>query len=187
MPRLFVALETPAHAAAPLLATLPRDRAIRAVPAPQLHLTLRFVGEVDDDLAARIDTALAGIAAGGFALRLAGAGRFGRGGGILWAGVERSVPLLRLQGDIEARLVATGIAPETRPFHPHVTLARCRPGAPESMLRGWVERLREWRAEPFVVRRFLLMESRLLPGGAEHRCRQAFALRNGVGSEYNPT
>ncbi|TWG87212.1 2'-5' RNA ligase [Cupriavidus gilardii J11] len=183
MVRLFVAMETPASDAAALLATLPRGRAIRPTPAAQVHMTLRFIGEVSDEHARRIEAALAGLTTARFAMRLAGAGRFGRGGGVLWAGVEAPPALGELQRAIEAAVVATGVAPEPRPFHPHVTVARCRPGVSDAMLRDWTDRQRDWRGAPFTVERFLLMESRLLAGGAEHRCRRSFPLSQG----RNPT
>lgn len=179
MVRLFVAIDTPGHDAAALRDTLPRDRAIRATPAAQVHLTLRFIGEVSDEHARRIEAALKDMSTPCFTMRLAGAGRFGgggRNGGILWVGVDAPDGLVALQGEIEAAVVATGVAPERRRFHPHVTVARCRPGVPDGVLRDWVERQRGWRGDPFMVDRALLMESRLLPGGAEHRCRLAVPL-----------
>lgn len=186
MVRLFVAIDTPQPDAAALLGTLPRDRAIRPAPAAQIHLTLRFIGDVTDEHAQRIEAALKDVSAPRFPMRLAGAGRFGgsgRNGGILWAGVDAPDTLVALQREIEAAVVASGVAPERRRFHPHVTVARCRPGAPDGVLRDWVDRQRGWRGEPFMVERVLLMESRLLPGGAEHGCRLALPLS----AACNPT
>ncbi|MCG5261241.1 RNA 2',3'-cyclic phosphodiesterase [Cupriavidus gilardii] len=177
MPRLFVALETPRALADSLLATLPRERGIRPTPAAQVHLTLRFVGEVDEDQAAAIDDVLATIAAVAVPVQVAGAGRFGRRGGILWAGVAPAEPLLALHGAIDLALRDAGIEPEARPFHPHLTLARCAPHAPEPLLREWVAAQRELSCPPYLAQRFVLFESRLQRQGAEHRCRRGFALR----------
>lgn len=180
MPRLFVALETPPALAASLLATLPRERGIRPTPAAQVHLTLRFVGEVDEEQAVAIDDALATIAAVAVPVQVAGVGRFGRRGGILWAGVTPAEPLLALHGAIDLALSDAGVERETRPFHPHLTLARCAPHAPEPALREWLAAQRELGCPPYLSRRFVLFESRLQRQGAEHRCRRAFALREPV-------
>ncbi len=177
MPRLFVALETPPALAASLLATLPRERGIRATPAAQVHLTLRFVGEVDEEKAAAIDATLATIAAVAVPVQVAGVGRFGRRGGILWAGVVPAEPLLALHGALDLALRDAGVEPETRPFHPHLTLARCAQHAAEPLLREWVAAHRELACPSYLARRFVLFESRLQRQGAEHRCRRAFALR----------
>lgn len=177
MPRLFVALETPPALAASLLATLPRERGVRPAPAAQVHLTLRFVGEVEDERAAAIEEALGTIASASVPVRVAGVGRFGRRGGILWAGIAPSEPLLALHGAIDLALGDAGVEPDTRPFHPHLTLARCAPHAPEPLLREWVAAQRELACPPYAARRFVLFESRLQRQGAEHRCRRAFALR----------
>ncbi|MBO4122314.1 RNA 2',3'-cyclic phosphodiesterase [Cupriavidus gilardii] len=177
MPRLFVALETPAPLAASLLATLPRERGVRPTPVAQVHLTLRFIGEVDEQHASAIDDALATIAAAAVPVRVAGVGRFGRRGGILWAGVAPVEPLLALHGAIDLALRDAGVDAEGRPFHPHLTLARCAPQAPEPLLREWVAAQRELACPPYLAQRFVLFESRLQRQGAEHRCRRAFALR----------
>lgn len=177
MPRLFVALETPPALAASLLARLPRERGVRPAPVAQVHLTLRFVGEVAEEQAVAIDDALGAIAAVAVPVQVAGVGRFGRRGGILWAGVAPSEPLLALHGTIALALRDAGVEPEARPFHPHLTLARCAPHAPEALLRDWVAAQRELACIPYLARRFVLFESRLQRQGAEHRCRRAFALR----------
>lgn len=176
MPRLFVALETPPALAASLLATLPRERGIRPTPAAQVHLTLRFVGEVEEGRAAAIEEALGTIAAVVVPVRVAGVGRFGRRGGILWAGVASSELLAALHGAVNLALREAGVEAEGRPFHPHLTLARCAPQAPEPLLREWVAAQRQLACPPYLARRFVLFESRLQRQGAEHRCRRAYAL-----------
>lgn len=176
MPRLFVALETPPALAASLLATLPREPSVRPAPAAQVHLTLRFIGEVDEERAVAIEHALGAIAAVAVPVRVAGAGRFGRRGGILWAGVAPAQPLLALHGAIDLALRDAGVEAEARAFHPHLTLARCAPHAPEPLLREWLASQRELACPPYLARRFVLFESRLQRQGAEHRCRRAFAL-----------
>src|SRR5205807_2390184 len=98
------------------------------VEPENMHITLRFIGEVDDSTAEEIDHALQRIAAEGFSLELAGLGTFGQGfkARSLWTGVNPSAELSRLQGKIESALVRSGLPPETRKFTPHVTLARLK-------------------------------------------------------------
>src|SRR5271169_1349618 len=91
------------------------------------HLTLRFIGEVGEDVAADVDEALVTLKARRFALQLAGVGVFGNGKPRqLWVGAERDPALASLQGKIELALIRIGLPPEPRKFAPHVTLARLR-------------------------------------------------------------
>ncbi len=100
----------------------------RWVPPDNMHLTLRFIGEVEPPVAAEIDSQLSGIVAPAFELRLTEPGTFGSRWGVraFWAGVEKTELLLRLQSKIEVACVRAGLPPERRRFHPHVTLARCK-------------------------------------------------------------
>jgi 2'-5' RNA ligase len=128
MIRLFIALGLPevlCHRLAGLQQPLPRTRWV----APEaMHVTLRFIGEVSGGTAADIDDMLARVSVPAFDLTIGGAGRFGSKGRVraLWAGVDRSAELLRLQAKIETACQRAGLPPEGRKYHPHVTLARCR-------------------------------------------------------------
>lgn len=100
---------------------------IRWTEERNIHLTLKFIGEVDPAMAGRIGAALADAPRPApFRLRLRGFGKFPRGGElhVLWAGVEESAELNALFAGMEEALAALGIAREDRPFHPHVTLGR---------------------------------------------------------------
>lgn len=96
------------------------------VPSENLHLTLRFIGEVSNAAAADIDDALLGVRAPAFDLALEGVGHFGslRQTRALWAGVARSPALMHLRDKVESAVVRAGQPPEGRKFVPHVTLAR---------------------------------------------------------------
>ena len=132
MMRLFVALSLPEGVAAGLLALQGGVPGARWSTREQLHLTLRFIGEVDGRGAAAIDDALASIRAPRFTLQLKGVGEFGgKNPRALWAGVRDESPVLHLQRKIESAVQRAGIQPEERKFSPHVTLARLR-GAPVS-------------------------------------------------------
>ncbi len=92
-----------------------------------IHLTLKFIGEVAEAEAARVGAVLEALPpASSFRLRLRGFGKFPAGNGlhVLWAGVEESLELRALFAVVEDALAALGIPRDTRPFHPHVTLGR---------------------------------------------------------------
>lgn len=94
-----------------------------------LHITLKFIGEVAPSAVPAIETALARIAARSnpFALKLSGAGTFGapQAPRVLWAGLGGKLqPLKSLQADVESELAELGYEPENRPYSPHITLAR---------------------------------------------------------------
>src|SRR4051812_12750662 len=87
----------------------------------QLHLTLRFIGEVDRPVADDLADALSQIRAEPFAVRVKGVGRFEqRNSGALWAGVEPKEAVAALASKIERACIAVGLEPERRAFHPHI-------------------------------------------------------------------
>jgi 2'-5' RNA ligase len=138
--RLFVAAEI-GEALATTVAELSRELQRRAgetarhakvtwLPADRLHLTVRFIGEVDDARAAAIREALEPpLNIAPFDLTLAGAGAFPKGGAprVLWVGVVSGQDqLIAAERAISARLARLGIPEEERPYRPHLTLARVR-------------------------------------------------------------
>lgn len=145
MTRTFIAIELGDAARAALARQIARLRGelpgVHWVDPASLHLTLAFLGELDD---ARLDqaraaAAQAAAAAPPFALHLAGLGTFGRPDAprVIWAGVGGDLdPLRRLHASLWAGLAAVGFAPDERAFSPHLTLARLRtPLAPAQALR----------------------------------------------------
>lgn len=135
----------------------------RWVDPGNFHVTLRFIGEVDEGLASDIDAALLRLSSPRFSLALAGVGQFGTR--MLWVGVEKSQPLLQLHGKVESALQRMGLPPETRRFTPHVSLARLRqplgPKVPAFLAANAL-----FRAEPFDVTGFSLVASYLTKSGA---------------------
>ncbi len=123
------------------------------------HLTLRFIGEIAEDVAADVDEALSRINAPRFVLQLAGTGVFGGNKPRqLWVGVERHPELVRLRDRIEQALLRVGLEPEQRKFAPHVTLARLRD--PElGDLADFLATQAQFRASPLPVERFSLIAS----------------------------
>ncbi|WP_029010825.1 RNA 2',3'-cyclic phosphodiesterase [Azospirillum halopraeferens] len=162
MIRLFVALALPEDLRQRLAGLGGGVPGARWTEPENLHLTLRFIGDVPDDRLADIDAALAGVESPGFALVFDGVGVFGnaRNARILWAGVERSEALNHLQGKIESALVRGGEPRDERRFTPHVTLARLK-DAPRERIGRFIEERGLFRAGPVAFDRFTLFRSHL--------------------------
>jgi len=177
MQRLFVALAIPddvAQALALLQSGIPGARwQIRE----QLHLTLRFIGEVDGRDSAMIVDALAAIEAPAFELNPHGVGEFGgKHPHALWAGVRASEPLLHLQRKIETALQRAGQPPDRQKYTPHITLARLnRPNLGRVM--DWLTDYALSSAPAFAVNGFILYSSVLTSDGSIYRAERAYRLR----------
>ena len=168
MHRLFVALRPPEDIRDLLIDAMDDSPELRWVGDDNLHLTLRFIGEVERPLADDIALALSRVRSERFELRIAGVGIFEqRNGGALWAGVQPKEPVAALAAKVERACVAAGLEPERRAFHPHVTLARWnRREAKAAQL--FLERNRALASGAFAVDRFILYESRLSRHGAHY-------------------
>ena len=168
MHRLFVAIRPPEHIRDLLIDAMDESRDFRWQDDEQLHITLRFVGEVDRPIADDLAHALTGVRSPRFSIRVERVGSFEkRSSGALWAGVEPKEPLAVLAAKIERVCQAVGLEPERRAFHPHITLARWK-GRRSRELGDFVERRRDLRSEPFEVTGFTLFESRLSRHGAHY-------------------
>jgi 2'-5' RNA ligase len=186
--RLFVALEIPSAVRENLAALIDELRKADAVPSrgkarwvrvENLHVTLKFIGNVDAGKLEAIRTALTGVWSDApVELRFWGLGFFpnDRRPRVLWAGVEGSPNLAVLAGEIDARLSKLGIPRETRDFAPHLTLARFDPPGIAEPLRA--------AAQTHVAREFgsartgefHLFESKTRPTGAEYARLSSFSL-----------
>ncbi|MEZ5682102.1 MAG: RNA 2',3'-cyclic phosphodiesterase [Erythrobacter sp.] len=167
--RLFVAIRPPASVRALLLDEMHGVEHVRWQDDDQLHLTLRYAGEVDRHQAEDLAVALGSISFDSFEIALRGTGTFESRGSVhtLWAGVERNEPLTRLQARIERVCQSVGLPPETRKFTPHVTLARLNKasGPVASFLaRTGDEQFGQWQ-----VGSYRLCESHLRPEGSLYR------------------
>ena len=168
MHRLFVAIRPPEDVRDRLIDAMDDSPELRWVGDDNLHLTLRFIGEVERPLADDIAVALSRIRSERFELRIAGVGIFERrNGGALWAGVEPKAPVAALAARVERACVAAGLEPERRAFHPHVTLARWS-RREASAAQAFLERNRALAPDAFAVDRFILYESRLSRHGAHY-------------------
>ena len=179
MHRLFVAIRLPPPIADLLVDVMEGMAALRWQDPDQLHLTLRFVGEVERPVAEDLAAALGTVRFPPFKLSIDGVGRFDHHrGGTLWAGVEPRAPVAALAAKVERACIAVGLPSEQRAFHPHITLARWSAGA-GSEPGQFVERHSTLRSEPFDVGSFTLFESHLGRGGALHEAIADYRLIGG--------
>ncbi|HSO08696.1 MAG TPA: RNA 2',3'-cyclic phosphodiesterase [Desulfoprunum sp.] len=176
MTRLFTAIDIPAAIQDRLHLLGRQVHGARAVPSHQLHLTLSFIGEVEDHRLQPIQQALAAIAAPPFAIVLQGIGCFPPRGTarIIWAGVQPQPLLLRLHDLIQASLVPCGIIGETRSYSPHITIARIK--TPAAGVRTFVVDYAAFITEEIPVKEFVLYSSRLTPQGAIHTVERRYPL-----------
>jgi len=173
--RLFIAIRPPEPVRDRLLDAMEGLEAARWVDEDNLHLTLRFIGEVERPVAEDLAAELERIRFDAFDIALDGVGRFDRRrGGALWAGVTPKDQLKALAQKVERACQATGLAPERRAFHPHITLARWN-GLPAS-LDSFLERHAALTSEPWNVAEFILCESRLGRDGAHYEAVATYPL-----------
>jgi 2'-5' RNA ligase len=176
MYRLFVAIRPPEHVRDILIDAMDDSPIFRWQDEDQLHLTLRFIGEIQRPVAEDVAAGLGRIRADRFSLRIKGVGRFEqRGSGALWAGVEPKEPLAALAAKVERACTAVGLEPEHRSFHPHITLARWK-GRRSHEIAQFLDRHRGLASEPWVIDAFTLFESRLSRHGAHYEEVASYAL-----------
>ena len=160
MIRLFCAIELPLAARERLAGLAGGVPGARWTPAENMHLTLRFIGDIDEVTAADAAEALDDVRAPGLDIALEGVGAFARGRNpsLLWAGVARTPALVHLHKRIESALVRAGLAPEDRKYTPHVTLARLK-GSPHGRVEDFIAAHALLRIDPFHATRFTLFSS----------------------------
>ena len=168
MHRLFVAIRPPEDIRDLLIDAMDESPSLGWVSDERLHLTLRFIGEVEKPVAKDIATALDGIRFPVLDLAISGVGKFERrNGGALWAAVKPKDQVSALAAKVERAIQEAGIEPELRSFMPHVTLARWN-RANAGFVDAFLRRNSALRSEPFRVAEFILFESRLSRHGAHY-------------------
>ena len=168
--RLFVAIDLP-DSTRQLLADLdPHIHGVRWTEPDQMHLTLGFFADVSQDIELKLGERLSAIEFGAFFLPVNGVGSFSSRSApkIIWVGVGKAHPhLFQVYKRVQEAALAVGIEPELRPWHPHITLARCRDVSAQS-LRKFLQSNAEFDAGLIRVDAFHLYSSRLTPAGPIH-------------------
>lgn len=160
MHRLFVALPLLDDVADLLVDCMDGPEQLRWVHADHLHLTLRFIGDVDGDVAEDVAAALTSLHVPAFDLRLKGVGQFHhKKSGALWAGVTPREPVAALAAKVGRAVQSAGVPPETRAFVPHITVARW--SGPTPMLGEWLQRFGNLSSPAWTPTRLTLFESHL--------------------------
>lgn len=166
--RLFVAIELPKTVKASLKTLQEKPPCARWATPDNLHLTLRFIGEVTSDQAEGIRLQLRGVRFRPFPLRMHKAGYFFRKPqAVLWAGMEASDPLQALKNDIDEALRRAALAVAAERFVPHITVGRMK-HAEKAELKAFAARHATWTAPAFTVTGFTLFNSVLNAKGATH-------------------
>ena len=175
--RLFVAIDPPEKVQKVIARLAYGLPGARWVETEQLHLTLRFIGEVDGGELRDIDIALGRIRAKSFDLAVKGVGHFPPRGDpkVLWVGMEKCEPLFGLQRNVDSALRGIGPKPEKRKFHPHITLARLR-NTPLARMHNYLAEHGFFRVDSFSVNEFHLYSSTLTPKGPIHRKEATYPL-----------
>ncbi|WP_426010428.1 RNA 2',3'-cyclic phosphodiesterase [Caulobacter sp. DWR2-3-1b2] len=177
MIRLFTAVAIPAEVGDHLL---PRRHGIEGArwrPREAFHITLKFMGDVQETQAADLDEELQGVVAPALDLSLDSVGHFGEGAEIhaVWAGVAESPDLRRLAKANEAAARRAGLKPEARLYTPHVTLAYLkRPPVPE--VAAWIQANSLLGSPPFRIDRFGLYSSWRTSQGSAYRLEAEYPL-----------
>jgi RNA 2',3'-cyclic 3'-phosphodiesterase len=177
MPRLFTAIEIPDDIREELAKLRLPIPGARWIAPDNYHMTLRFAGDIPNGDAREFIENLARIEPDGFELRLSGLGVFGGDDPhSIWAGVEPKPELEDLARAHEKAARNARLAPDTRAFKPHVTLARLKHANVDAIAR-FLSRFGGYRSEPFFVTRTLLMSSRPGVGGGPYGIEDRFPMR----------
>ncbi len=185
MPRLFSAVELPEDIRehlSDLNAPLPGSK---WVDHDDMHITLRFAGDIDGGLAREFTDLLGEIEVDAFEIRLEGLGTFGGNDPrTIWAGVSPSAELEALARANERAARSAGLRPQHRPFKAHVTLARLRSTPPERVAR-YLGRIGAFRSRRFAVSQFVLYSSKPKVGGGPYVVEAAYPLRGGNPDDHD--
>jgi 2'-5' RNA ligase len=171
--RLFIGIKLPADAIENVEKFLKPFKKIgtpiRWTKTENIHVTLKFIGEVTPEKYAQIENVLTGTPfnTGTFDLSLAGCGKFGKGGdlNIFWIGIAPCGPLETIYNKLEESLAKIGIKKEDRAFKPHITVGRNKKNFNFKSLFQLIDENKDRPIAQFPVTHFQLFESRLTPEG----------------------
>lgn len=178
--RLFVSIDPPQSIRKVLVDLDLRIRGVRWTAGDQMHLTLGFFPDVPEDVDLALREKLGAIEFGAFFLPIEGIGTFPPKGivKIIWIGVGAGHPhLFQLHKRAQEAALAVGLEADLRPWHPHITLARCREKIPGGALRKFLKSNAGLDAGMFRVEAFHLYCSQLTPAGPIHTCQLSVPAR----------
>ncbi len=176
MPRLFTGVEIPREVADSLALLRGGLPGARWVDPENYHLTLRFIGDVDDMIAHEIGELLTRVRRRGFEIMLSGLDQFGgRKPRAVFAATNGNPALLELQAEHERLLQRMGLPPESRKYTPHVTLARLRDASTRAVAE-YLSNRGLFKSPAFRVSRFVLFSSRTSTGGGPYVVEAAYPL-----------
>ncbi|HZV61013.1 MAG TPA: RNA 2',3'-cyclic phosphodiesterase [Methylophilaceae bacterium] len=176
MPRLFVALDFPRVVTKRLTRSQPPPLpGIRLIPPDQMHVTLHFIGDAEIEA---VDNALRTVEHQTFTVTIENMGHFKMPGGaaVIWAGVQSSPELVGLHASVGKRITDLGIKTETKPYKPHVTLARCKP-AVRSLIPEFVATHDSLLIPNIPIVAFTLYSSDLSHGAPEYKVEGRYPLK----------
>jgi 2'-5' RNA ligase len=167
--RLFVAIPLPVDVRAQLGALQSGLSNARWIDKENMHLTMRFIGEVHEPDVQEIDSVLSQLIEPAIPVELHGLGYFERRGRAhsVWVRIKKSDALVHLQAKIERTLVTFGLEPEKRKYTPHVTLARIH-DMPVERLVPWLSEIGDFSVPVFMADQFVLVETIRGHGGATY-------------------
>ncbi len=178
--RLFTAITIPEEVKTKLQDLLTPLEGVKWQDRSQMHLTMRFIGEVDEKTKREIIEQLEKIRFQPFSIKLDQAGSFppkDRGNPkVIWVGIQENTTLHKLQSQIEEACRKVGLKPDERAFKPHITLGRNK-GADAEKVRSFMEEMTIPDFKPIHISKFYLFRSELRSGGAVHHIEQQFSLK----------
>lgn len=180
--RLFTAVDLPEQLKAQVLELCSGLPGVRWVKPEQLHLTLRFIGEVNAAESEDLDNTLKTVRFSPFEIALKGVGQFPPKGQprVIWVGVAQNDALTGLAHQVEQAVTRAGFAPADKPFSGHITLTRVKFPPDREALRAFFERNAAFHTEPMTVDRFVLYSSTLNPSGAVYRQERVYLAQSAL-------
>ena len=184
MPRLFTAIEIPESVRLRLSLLRAPLPAAKWIEPENMHITLRFAGDIDGRMADEFADQLADVIFEPFSISIGGVGAFGgRDPKVLWAGVQSTPELQALYRGNERAARAAGLEADPRNFSPHVTLARMRHGRQSAVAR-FLEENGGLRMEPFTVHRFVLFSAKPGSGGPPYGVEAVYPAGEGETEDF---
>ncbi len=177
MPRLFVAIDLPVNIRERLSFMCCGLPGARWLDPEQMHLTLRFIGDVNSTIFQDVREALTEVRGEMFSMQLEGVGFFPPRGNprVVWAGIRKNEQLVQIRNRVESVLIRAGLKPEGRKYSPHITLARLK-NTPGSKVGAYLAHNSMFMSEEFQVAEFLLYSSVLSSKGAKHFVEERYLL-----------